>query len=71
MKTRKIELLSKLLLYSIMFYIVKLLVCNIQNVLLVDSNLFRRFGLLIYDFFILRFRFIDDGVVTSESEKYI
>ena len=30
----------------------------------------RRIGLLIYDFFILRFPFIGDGVVASESEKY-
>ena len=29
----------------------------------------RRIGLLTYDFFILRFPFIDDGVVASESEK--
>ena len=32
-----IELTSKFLLYSIMVYIVKLLLCNIQYVLLVDS----------------------------------
>ena len=60
-----------------MFYIVRLLVCNIQYVLLVYSNYIG--VLLIYDFFywfwwfIFRFRFpfIDDGVVVSESEKYI
>ena len=27
--------------------------------------------MLIYEFFILRFPFIDDGVVASESEKHI
>ena len=32
-----IELTSKFLLYSIMVYIVKLLLCSIQHVLLVDS----------------------------------
>ena len=44
--------------------------CNIQYVLLVDSNYI---GVLVclYDFFILRFSLIDDGVVAFESEKYI
>ena len=37
-KNGSIEFLSKFSLYSIMFYIVKFLVCNIQYVLLVDSN---------------------------------
>ena len=51
-----------------MFYIVKLLVCNIQYVLLVDSN-YKSVGLLIYDFFFSCFLFIDDGIVAFESEK--
>ena len=38
MKNGRIELSSKFSLYSIMFYFVKLLVCNIQCVVFIDSN---------------------------------
>ena len=50
-----------------MFYIVKLLVCNIQYVLLFDFN-YKSVGLLIYNFF-FRVFFIEDGIVAFQSEK--
>ena len=62
------ELSSKFSLYSIMFYIVRLFVYNIKNWLIPIAE---AYWLLIYDFFILRFPFIDDGVLASESEKFI
>ena len=41
---------------------------NIKNWLIPITE---AYWLLIYDFFILRFPFIDDGVLASESEKFI
>ena len=42
--------------------------CNVQYVLLVDSNFIdKRIGLLIYDFFILQLSFIDEGVAFQKN----
>ena len=45
--------------------------CNFQYVLSVDFNSIGVLGLLLLDFFIPQFSLIDDGVVASESEKFI